>query len=185
VAPARDPLDILRHTATRLTEAGFVYMWTGPLALSAYGESRVVQEFELVVRMRTTDAEWIAALFSRDFDLDSHALERAAADAGTATLVHRDSGVRFRCHALPGQGYHAQAFDRRSTVDFRGAPLTVAAPEDLLLWFLLRGGEPEGPGGLDDARALLALVPSVDSKYVEEWAAELRVSNALAAARRK
>jgi hypothetical protein len=183
-APARDPLDVLRLTATRLTEAGFAYMWTGPLALNAYGESRVVQEFELVVRMRTTDAEWIAALFSHDFDLDPDSLERAAFEAGTATLVHREGGVRFWCHALPREGYYPHAFDRRSTVVVLGASLSVAAPEDLLLWCILQNNQPRGRGGLDDARALLARVPSVDSRYLEEWAAELQVATDLAAVRR-
>jgi hypothetical protein len=180
--PIGDPLEVLRVATTRLTEAGFTYMLTGPLALRAYGDWPLLRVADLIVPMRTADAEWIAALFSRDFDFDPTALERALSDERLATLTHRDTGVRLRCHALVADPYGRQAFERRRTAALDGIPVSVAAPEDVVLWLLREDAEQRGAVS-EDARLLLAQFSDLDDSYLEKWGAHLRVADRLEAAR--
>jgi hypothetical protein len=132
--------------------------------------------------MRIPDAEWIAALFARDFHLDPAALERAASEDSVATLAHRHTGVNVKCHALAGDPYHRQAFDRRRTAVLGGVRVAVAAPEDLVLWFL-RDAAQDRPAALDDARCLLERTPGLDEPYLEEWATYLGAGEELRLAR--
>jgi hypothetical protein len=57
-----EQLDILKLVAERLERVGVAYMMSGSIALSYYAEPRLTRDIDMVVELRSDDAERLTCL---------------------------------------------------------------------------------------------------------------------------
>ncbi len=80
--------------------------------------------------------------------------------------------------------YRQEEFARRRVIVVDGTPISIVAPEDLLLSKLGWAKESRSEVQLQDARNLVACVSEMDWPYVERWASELTVTELFREVRR-
>lgn len=58
-----EQLEILKLVAERLERAGIAYMISGSVALSYYAEPRLTRDIDIVIELKSGDAERLTDLF--------------------------------------------------------------------------------------------------------------------------
>jgi hypothetical protein len=168
----------LFEIARRLEGAGIPYMVTGSVALAAYSVPRMTRDIDVVVEMGPDDAERLIALFAEDCYVDRDAVRRAAETRDMFNVIHKTWITKADFIVRKDEPYRKTEFGRRRRIDIEGTSLCVVAPEDLILsklWWS-RASRSERQEG--DVRQLLA-AGSLDWTYLERWAEDLGVGEAL------
>jgi hypothetical protein len=168
----------LFEIARRLDGAGIPYMLTGSLALAAYAIPRMTRDIDIVVEIRPTDADRLVALFEKDCHIELGAVRRAAAERDMFNVIHDTWITKADFIVRKDEPYRKTEFDRRRTIDVEGTGLWVVAPEDLILSKLCWSRASPSERQQDDVRHLLA-VENLDWAYLDRWARDLGVGEAL------
>jgi len=185
LTPSVDPLlGVLLDVAGRLERLNLAYMVTGSLAASYYAAPRMTRDFDFVVRLEQDRVGRFVEGFRDDYWLDPLAVGRAAAERGSFSLIHYDAVLKIDMFVARQTDHRRVEFLRRRRVELGGAPVWIAAPEDLVLSKL--DGMRDEPSALhlEDVRNLLDSVAALDRQYVDEWAGRLGLTHLLDEARR-
>jgi hypothetical protein len=175
-----EQLEFVRQIAGRLQSAGLDYMMTGSMAMAVYTTPRMTRDVDLVLECSVADVETIVGLFSPDCYIDRAAVEEAIVSRSMFNIVHNDWIIKGDFIVRKDDDYRRTEFARRRTVDVDGTPISVVAPEDLILsklvWALESGSELQRR----DVRAILDTETELDWEYMHSWAGKLGVAALLA-----
>jgi len=166
-------LDILRIVSERLDVARLPYMLTGSYALAYYTTPRMTRDLDLVVSLGAEDVGAIVGIFAADFYVDAAAVRAAVLSQRQFNLLHLQSGIKVDLIVRKTAEYRQVEFARREQVDFAGVSTWIVTREDLILSKLVWAKDSGSELQQRDVRALMD--DSVDTRYVEQWAARLGV----------
>lgn len=166
-APIRRVLELV---IAALEARGAPYHVTGGLASSFYGEPRLTQDVDVVVRLASADAEWLAKALSPDFLVDRRRAARAAKVGGMFQALHLELVVKADFHvgeAVPGE------LGRSRTVEiFDGLEVRIVSKEDAILSKLLWARRGSVKSRSDVLGMLLDPQP-MDERLLDALASEL------------
>ena len=168
----------LLEIARRLDRAGIPYMVTGSVALAAYAVPRMTRDIDIVVEIGPSDVERLVALFAEDCFIERDAVKRAAASRDMFNVIHNAWITKADFIVRKDEPYRRTEFGRRRRIDVDGVALWVVAPEDLILSKLWWSRGKASERQETDVRDLLA-VAGLDRAYLDRWATELGLEEAL------
>ena len=179
---------LLTRIVEALDGAGIPYMLTGSLVSSLQGEPRATHDIDLVIDITTGDVARVTeALSAPEVYLDEHAVGDAARSRTMFNLIEPSSGDKADFWLLTDDPFDRERFARRLRVEALGLELNVSTPEDTILmklhWSAKAGGSEKQLG--DALRVYELQGGSLDEGYLDQWAARLEVTPALAAIRRQ
>lgn len=157
----------------RLEAAGIPYMVTGSIAANFYATPRMTRDIDLVVELREGDVERVMALFQEEYYIDRDMVKQAVRTQSMFNMIHNALVVKIDCVVRKGSEYRREEFSRRRTVIVDDLPVTIVAPEDLILSKLEWAKESYSQMQLDDVRNLLRSVRILDRAYLDWWAERL------------
>jgi len=168
-----DELDILKSVTARLEAAGIPYMVTGSMATNFYATPRMTRDIDLVVELGEAEVERVVALFQNEYYIDRDMVDQAVRTRSLFNMIHETLVVKVDCAVKKDSEYRREEFSRRRKVIIDGQPVTIVAPEDLILSKLEWAKESRSQMQLDDVRNLLRSVQNLDQAYLDRWANRL------------
>ena len=139
----------------------------------------MTRDIDIVVELRTTDADRIYAMFVPDFYCDADAIRDAIARQAQFNLIHTETVTKVDVIVRKDTAYRRLELSRRRAVIVEGTQFWFVAPEDLLLSKLHWAKDSHSELQLNDARNLITNASDIDWAYVEHWAGELGVGDLL------
>ncbi len=170
-----EQLEILKLVALRLDDASIAYMISGSIALSYYAQPRMTRDIDIVIELKSDDAERLVNVFEADFYIDAEMIRDAIARSGMFNVIHYESVMKVDFIIRKDTLYRQKEFMRRRRVEIGSSILWFVTPEDLLLSKLVWAVDSESEMQLNDVRNLVADVVELDWSYIEFWATELQV----------
>ena len=153
-----------------LVELRIDYHVTGGLASSFYGEPRLTQDVDFVVRLRPDDVARLSARLGQEFLLDAERAERAAATDGMFQALHRDLLIKADFHV--GESVPGELGRSRKVEIFEGLEVRLVSKEDAilskLLWTLQGSAKSR-----DDVIGMLLDPGAIDDRLLRDLADEL------------
>ena len=126
---------VLEAVVTVLQGRNIPYHVTGGLVSSFYGEPRLTQDVDFVVRLTPSDAAVLSEELGREFLLEQERVVRAVEAGGMFQTLHRELLIKADFHvgeSVPGE------LDRSRTVElFEGLDARIVSKEDAILSKLL------------------------------------------------
>ena len=178
-AGVTDQLSVLTAVAARLDAAGVEYMLTGSVAAGWYAQPRMTRDIDLVARLYPHHAVALADTLGDEFEVDLDIVRTAIAERRAFSLFHRRSIQKVDVIVRQDSDYEVEKFERRRVVEIEGQPVSIIAPEDLILSKLLWAKQTPSELQLRDVRAIMAAEPDVDWGYIDRWAIRLTVASLL------
>ena len=175
-----EQLEFVRQIAQRLRSVGLDYMMTGSMAMAVYTTPRMTRDVDLVVECSPGDVETIVGLFSSDCYVDRDAVAEAIASQSMFNIIHNEWIIKGDFIVRKDNDYRRTEFARRRVVDVEGAPISVVAPEDLILSKLVWATESGSELQRRDVKAILDAGIDLDGEYLRSWASSLCVDALLA-----
>lgn len=170
-----EQLEFVKQIASRLDSTGIAYMLTGSMALAIYAVPRMTRDIDLVIECRPEDSEKLVKLFEFDCYLDAASIQDAVVGQAMFNIIHKEWIIKADFIIRKNQRYRKVEFERRRRFDINGTPISVVAPEDLILskleWSKDSGSELQRR----DARSIVESVEDLDWSYLEIWAKDLGV----------
>lgn len=151
--------DLHRVILGPLHRTGLVYMVTGSVAAIAYGEPRMTNDVDLVLRLGEGDAIRLLATFKEpDYyapPLDAVENERARTRHGHFNILHRSTALRADVYLAGNDPLHTWALERRLSASVGGDPIWFAPVEYVVVrkleYFVASGSDRH----LGDIRGIL------------------------------
>ena len=165
-----EELELLKEVAARLEAAGIEYMMTGSMALAVYSTPRMTRDIDIIIEATPADADRIAAMFRTDFYLDEPSVREAIRNKSIFNIIHNDSVVKIDFIVRKDGEYRLTEFSRRRIIDLDGVPVSVVAPEDLVLSKLVWAQQSDSELQFRDACQVMKSVPGLDNEYMLKWA---------------
>jgi len=164
----------LRHVVEAVVEAleglGIEYHVTGGLASSFYGEPRLTQDVDFVVRLSPAEVGDLSRELGSEFLLDSERAERAAATGGMFQALHRDLLIKADFHV--GEDIPGELERSRKVEVFEGLEVRLVSKEDAILSKLLWASRGSGKSR-DDVVGMLLDPGAVDENLLRDLADEI------------
>jgi hypothetical protein len=178
-------LDVLRRVISKLEELGIPYMVSGSAASSFYAFVRTTHDGDIVVALGPDQIERFASAFASEFYLDRASIRRAVETGGPFNLIHLETSLKIDFFPLRKRSFSQQEFSRRQPrLLLRESlnPVFVATADDTILakleWYRA-GGEVSENQWKDVIGILKVQSGSLDFRYLDHWARELRVQDLL------
>lgn len=174
----------LCSVARRLDDLGIGYMVSGSVALNVYAEPRMTRDIDFVVDMHREHVEPFVAAFEVDCYVDRETVREAVERRDMFNVIHEEWVLKADFVVVKDTEFRHGELRRARVVDIEGQHVAFVTPEDLLLSKLVWG---RGGSELQarDASKLVAHVEGLDWDYLDRWAGELGVAEALAGVRRR
>ncbi|MCH7528837.1 MAG: nucleotidyl transferase AbiEii/AbiGii toxin family protein [Candidatus Marinimicrobia bacterium] len=170
-----EQLEFVKQIASRLDSAGIAYMLTGSMALAIYALPRMTRDIDLVIECRPEDSEELVKLFEADCYVDAESIRDAVVGRAMFNIIHKEWIIKADFIIRKNHRYRKVEFDRRRQIDIEGPPISVVAPEDLLLSKLQLSQDSGSELQRRDARSIVESVEGLDWSYLEIWAKDLGV----------
>ena len=171
-----DQVDLLRHVVAVLERLRVPYVVTGSIATIYYGEPRLTNDIDLVVRLLPSQIAALCRAFpEREFYLSPEAVHEAVAQGGQFNIIHPGSGLKVDLILASDSPFERARFARARRVqpaaDFDAL---FASPEDVIIkkmeYYRAGGSEKH----LRDITGVLRISgPLVNREYIAQWAAQL------------
>lgn len=120
-----------------LNRLGLAYMATGSVASIIYGETRLTHDIDLIVEIRSADAEKIAEAFpSHTFycpPVEIIRIEASRPLRGHFNIIHHETGFKADMYLMGQDELHQWAMSRRQCIHMDQEPLWVAPAEYVIL----------------------------------------------------
>lgn len=170
------PGELLRRVVDALREIEVPYFVTGATATIAYGEPRLTNDIDVVVRLGSARIEAFCEQFDPDeFYLDEEAVSRAVESRASFNLIHPSSGLKVDFMVADESPYDESRFERAREITIgEGDRAYFAAPEDVILkkleYYQLGGSEKH----LRDIAGILRVSGGeLDRELIAGWAERL------------
>ncbi len=176
--------NVFRRLSGVLLTSDTPYMLTGSFASSYYGALRGTQDIDLVVAPSPQQfQQLLQQLQESDYYADGFALT-AYREQSMFNAIDNETGWKVDFIFCKSRPYSQEAFRRRREVTFQGVPFFVATAEDVVLAKLEWSKMGESRRQFEDAANVLKKQGnSLDSQYLDRWAASLEIGDELKSAR--
>jgi len=174
-----EQLDVLLDVASRLDAGAIPYMISGSMAMNYYSQPRMTRDIDLVLEISSRDAAQIERLFSKDYYLDTIAIQRAIEQRSMFNMIHLTHVVKVDCIVRKETDYRRLEFSRRRPVEITGNRIFIVSAEDLLISKLEWASGSRSELQLIDVRNLIDSVTDLDWDYVRRWTASLGLGGLL------
>jgi len=177
--------DLLQEVVRALDDTGIQYMLVGSFASTSYGALRATQGIDIVIDPTAAALE----LFVTAFDDDRVYLSPDAARAAFAArdqfnLIDVTTGWKVDLIIRKERPFSRCEFGRRTRIRMLDVDGWVATAEDTVLAKLEWAAMGDSDRQIIDAATVLSVAAGrLDDAYLDQWAAELGVSELLARAR--
>ncbi len=168
-----------------LQELGVRHYVGGSIASSAHGVARASIDADVVAELRPEHAEHVSSALRGDYYVPEARVRDAIARRASFNVIHLETMLKVDVFVSKDRPFDRRAMDRaRITPPETGheRPLPLASAEDTILakleWFR-RGGEVSERQWADVLGVLRAGGETLDSRYLEQGAGELAVSDLL------
>ncbi|MHB9112359.1 MAG: nucleotidyl transferase AbiEii/AbiGii toxin family protein [Thermoleophilia bacterium] len=178
-----DELELIKYVASRLKEAGIEYMMTGSMAMAVYATPRMTRDIDMIIQVSTDDTGKIVSLFRDDFYIDETSVRQAVQNRGMFNIIHNKSIIKVDFIVRKDEKYRALEFLRRQQIDIEGVPVSIVAPEDLILSKLVWAKQSNSELQQRDVGQMLSVLGDLDNEYLDEWSGALGVEDLLNKAR--
>lgn len=178
-----EELELIKEVASRLEQAGIGYMMTGSMAMAVYTTPRMTRDIDIVIQVTYEDTKKIVELFQNDFYIDETSVRQAVENRGMFNIIHNESVIKIDFIIRKDEEYRLKEFARRQTVEIEGQPISVVAPEDLILSKLVWARQSDSELQLGDVRQMLTALNDIDDDYLKNWSEKLGVAELLEKAR--
>jgi hypothetical protein len=128
---------------------------------------------------RPPDAQRLASLFADDCVIDEHAVRDAIARRGMFNVIHAEWIVKADFIVRKDTAYREVELERRRWLEVGGMAIAFVSPEDPILSKLVWGADSHSELQRKDVRQLIESVEGLDWGYLQTWAVELGVRDAL------
>ena len=129
--------DLHRVLLHPLHQTGIAYMVTGAVAAIAYGEPRLTNDVDLVMRLEPGDAPALQSAYaSAEYyvpPLEVIEEERQRARHGHFNIIHHDTALRADIYLVGDDPLHAWAMARRRTAPIGGDDIWFAPLEYVIV----------------------------------------------------
>ncbi|MHB1391244.1 MAG: nucleotidyltransferase [Thermoleophilia bacterium] len=176
-------LELIKDVISRLEKAGIEYMITGSMAMAVYSTPRMTRDIDMIIQVSPEDTGKIVNLFRDDFYIDETSVRQAVQSRGMFNVIHNESIIKVDFIVRKDEEYRTLEFSRRQQIEIDGVPVSVVAPEDLILSKLVWGKESSSELQLRDVSQMLAQLEDLDDVYLEQWSEKLGVEELLKKAR--
>ena len=174
-----EQLEFVKQIAKRLDGAGLPYMMTGSMAMAVYAVPRMTRDIDIVVEFQPKDAGKLAGLFERDCFVDVDAVRQAAVEQGMFNIIHKEWFIKVDFITRKDEPYRKTEFERRRTIDVESIPVSVVAPEDLILSKLYWAKDSKSELQQRDVQQIIQISRDLDWQYLNKWAADLEITELL------
>ena len=123
----------LRDVAERLDELQMHYMVTGSFAMSVYTTARTTMDIDMILEIRSADAERFEKKFLNDYYVDASSIRRANEKQSMFNIISNFTGVKVDCIVKKPDRFEREKFERRWRSKIGGTEFWVIAKEDLIL----------------------------------------------------
>jgi len=161
-------LDFLKIIVSFFAENHIEYMLSGSVALSVYTLPRATRDFDFVVHLKISDAEYFREHFKEGYYCDEDAVIDAIKNHSMFNIIDYASGFKADFVILKNEPFRKKEFDRRREIDFFGMPVFVVSPEDLLISKLIWIQNFYSSLQAEDIKSLSAL-DNIDKNYIKYW----------------
>ena len=169
--------DLLGRFAAPLNALGLPYMITGGAAAIVYGEPRLTNDLDVVLRMTPADAPRVAFAFAST-DTYVPPVEVLEVEAGRRlhghfNVIHGPSSLRADVYIVGDDPLHAWGLDHRRTLRVSSLKISIAPPEYVIVRKLQYAAQGGGDRHLRDiAKMLEREVVAINHDVVRDFAAE-------------
>ena len=172
--------ELLRHVTSTLDQLGIPYLVTGSVATIAYGEPRLTNDIDLVVRLSPLQVQPLCDAFPGDeFYISPEAVMDSAKRWGQFNILHPTSGLKIDVMVADDSEFNTSRFGRARLLSV--APDVVvafASPEDVILKKLEYFREGGSDKHLRDITGVLKIMgPELDHQYLTDWARRLGLTD--------
>jgi len=174
-----EQLDVLLDAASRLDASSIPYMISGSMAMNYYSQPRMTRDIDLVLEVGPRDVAQIERLFSKDYYLDTIAIQSAIEQRGMFNMIHLAHVVKLDCIVRKETEYRRLEFSRRRPVEISGRRVFMVSAEDLLISKLEWASGSRSELQLRDVRNLIAAVTHLDWDYIRRWTLSLGLEGLL------
>lgn len=167
-----EPSELLGAIAAKLDALGIEYLTTGSMASIVYGEPRLTNDIDLVVRIHAEDADRLCAAFPEtDFYVSRESAREAVACGSQFNVIHPASGLKIDFMVAAADDFNRSRFERGRSIEIvPGITVRFASPEDVIIRKLQYFQEGGSDKHLRDIRGILRLCDDpVDAAYIERW----------------
>jgi hypothetical protein len=163
----------------------------GSLASSVHGVPRYTQDADVTAAPFPGKEAALVGQFGSDYYVDLGAVSQAVRGRSSFNIIHLPSGFKVDVFIQKARPFDQNLLQRsvpRTDLDPAGHPIAVLSPEDIILhkleWYRL-GGEISDRQWNDLLGVLKVLAGRLDDAYLDQWAANLGVSDLLVRARQE
>jgi hypothetical protein len=178
---------IITMVARRLEEARIPYYIGGGIASINYGEPRLTNDADIVIRIGPFHIPNFVKAFEADFVVSADAVQDALARRYAFNIIHVETAFKIDLYPISDEDeMELAAFARRQLVDIGAGEIWMATAEDVVLaklrWFR-KGGEVSEKQWRDVLGVLKVQGNNLDFAYLGQMAARFGLANLLARAR--
>lgn len=172
--------DVLGTVVEALRASGIPHMVAGSMASTRYSEPRTTRDVDVVIDP-TSEADleaFVARLDAQRFYVGDH--RAAFRQRAMFNVIDVTNGWKIDLMVRRDRPFSANEFARRRPTTIDGVAADLATPEDVILSKLEWAQLGESERQRADVRAVLTAVgDDLDHTYLEFWATELGVLDAL------
>jgi hypothetical protein len=187
--PRMQSTDDLRAVVRVFTRFGIPYALGGSMASSLYGISRYTLDADITVEPFPGQEEAVVSAFGPDWYISLPAVQQAVRNRGSFNIINTSTGFKVDVFVRREEAFEIAALQRRRSLDLPdvpGEPLSLYTPEDIILfklrWYRL-GNESSDQQWSDVLGVLKVQAERLDFAWLEQWAAQLGLSDLLQRAR--
>ena len=160
--------DFLQTIIAFLHKEEISYMLSGSVALSIYTLPRSTRDFDLIVNLKDSDIEKLAAAFSEGYYCDTDSIKDAIERKGMFNIIDHATGFKADFIILKDEPFRQQEFKRKEKADFLGIPLYVVSAEDLLISKIIWIQDIQSGIQMEDIKQLKS-IEGLDWEYINKW----------------
>ena len=183
----------MQGEATRITlfvtqtleRIGIPYAVGGSLASSLHGVMRSTLDVDILADMRLEHIQPMVAALSKEFYADDEMMRDAIEHHSSFNLIHYETAFKVDIFIRKPRAFDQIQLERRRMSVIATDPeqsVYVVSPEDIILakleWYRM-GGEVSERQWRDILGVLKTRAGELDLDYLQEWAAQLKVSDLL------
>lgn len=174
-----EDLEILTEVAQTLDRLGIPWMLVGSHASSIWGQYRATHDIDIVVAYQERDIPPLVAALAERYYISPEMLQDGLKHRTISNIIHYEYGEKVDFCPLRDTEYDRASLERRVQAEYRGVPVWVATPEDVVLSKLHWAKDSRSEMQHNDVLMILRVRENLDLKYLRLWAQRLGVSEDL------
>jgi hypothetical protein len=172
--------ELLVDCLRKLNRVGLTYYLTGSMASNYWGIPRTTHDLDFVIQLPPSAVPAVVHEFSGDYHIDEAAVRAAYQPPYQFNAIDTRSALKVDFWLPKPAPFDKEMLRRRVRATLFGEPAWIATAEDVILHKLVWNKITPSERQLGDAAGVVAVQKEkLDADYLNQWAAELGVSEEL------